>query len=247
MDDKFLASRLADLARVSENRDIFTFSDFLSPPEAALAAAAAGNTPYLAWGGMDGCERVVIRFGDEERIGYRVDFPIRVIRISPQNEKFSDDLTHRDFLGALMHLGIERSTLGDILIRDHTAWVFALEQIAPFIVSELGTVRHTSVVCELIDQVPEEAAPKREPEKLNIPSLRLDALIARLYHLPRGKAKEYFASQLVFVNGNTCLNESLQPKEGDVISVRGCGKFVFTGIEGETRKGRIVAGVEIYR
>lgn len=247
MDDRFLASRLADLARVSDNRDIFTFSDFLSPSEAALTAAAAGKIPFLAWGGMEGCERVVVRFGDENRIGYEADFPIRVIRVSPQNARFADHLTHRDFLGALMHLGIERSTVGDILIRDNTAWIFALEQIAPFIAGELRAVRHTPVICELTDQVPEEVIPKREPEVLNIPSLRLDALIARLYHLPRGKAKDLFAAQLIFVNGNTCLNESFQPKEGDVISARGYGKFVFTGIEGETRKGRITAGVEVYR
>jgi len=247
MEDKYLSSRLADLARTSDNRDIFTFSDFLSPSDAALARGAAGRVPYAMWGGMDGCERVVVRFGDESRIGYTADYPIRVIRISPQNRKFSDDLTHRDFLGALMHLGFERSMIGDILIRENTAWVFALEKIAPIIADELTSVKHTSVVCELADGVPEEAALRREKERLNIPSVRLDAMIARLYHLARGKARDLFASQLVFVNGEVCMHESLQPKAGDVISVRGYGKFIFTGVEGETKKGRIVALAEVYK
>ena len=246
MEDKYLFSRLAELARLSDNRDIFTFTDFLSPSDAALSREAAGGIPFAVWGGMEGAERVVVRFGDEERIGYRADYPIRVIQVSPRNKKFADDLTHRDFLGALMHLGIERSMIGDILIRENTAWVFAIERIAPFIADELTSVKHTEVSCVITDCVPEEAALKREKNSLNIASVRLDAIVARLYHLPRGRARDLFPSGLVSVNGAECTNESLAPKPGDVISVRGYGKFIFTGMEGETKKGRIVAGVEVY-
>lgn len=246
MEDKYLFSRLAELARLSDNRDIFTFTDFLSPSDAALSREAAGAVPFALWGGMEGAERVMVRFGDEDRIGYRADYPIRVIQVSPRNKKFADDLTHRDFLGALMHLGIERGMIGDILIRENTAWVFAIERIAPFIADELTSVKHTEVSCVITDSVPEEAVLKREKASLNIASVRLDAIVARLYHLPRGKARDLFPSGLVSVNGTECTNESLPPKPGDVISVRGYGKFIFTGMEGETKKGRIVAGVEVY-
>ena len=246
MDDKFLQSRLADLAGQSDRRDIYTFSDFLSPSEAALVCAAAGRVPFRFWGGMEGCERCVARFGDEERIGYEVPFPISILQVTPLNEKFADDLTHRDFLGALMHLGIERSTIGDILIRDNTAWICALDTVAPLIRDELTSVKRTTVSCLPVEQVPEEAAIRLEPQSLNIPSLRLDALIGRLYHLPRGKAKELFAGKLVSINGIVCTNESRQPKEGDVISVRGHGRFRFTGLSGQTKKGRVVADVEVY-
>lgn len=75
-------------------------------------------------GGVDGCERQILRFGDEESLGYDAGFPICCIEIKPLIEKFADALTHRDYLGALMHLGIERSTLGDIMIRDKTAYLF---------------------------------------------------------------------------------------------------------------------------
>ena len=244
-DKEFLMARFRELAKISGSREIFTFSDFVSPSDAALAPQCAGGVPFRSWGGMDGCERVMLRFGDEALIGYEIPFPITVIRVRARSERFAEDLTHRDFLGALMHLGIERDVLGDILLRDNCAWVFVKEQIAPFIEEELVSVKHTAVTCTRMEEIPEDVRLRREERLLNVPSVRLDALVARLYHLPRGKAKDLFASGLVLVNGSEA-KESASLKEGDAVSVRGFGKFLYAGVEKETKKGRIVARVEVY-
>ena len=85
-----------------------------------------------AYGGTNDCERVMLRFGDGELCGYDEEFPIVCIEISPVSEKFGEALTHRDYLGALMNLGIERSTFGDIVIKDKRAFLFCSEKMAPY-------------------------------------------------------------------------------------------------------------------
>ena len=78
------------------------------------------------FGGTEASERAVVRFGDPEAFGYEEDFPIDILAIVPLADKFADDLTHRDFLGALMSLGIERSLLGDIIVTGKKAYLFCL-------------------------------------------------------------------------------------------------------------------------
>ena len=190
-------------------------------------------------------ERVMLRFGDAAEIGYDVPFPIRIVHAQVPG-KFSDTLTHRDYLGSLMNLGIRRETIGDIRIYENAAWIFAEEAMAEYIAENLTRVKHTAVRCGLCETVPPEAAPRTESVKVIAPSARLDAVLAKLLHLSRGKAKELFTRKEVFVNGLVCENESMEPKEGDVISIRGYGKCIYRGINGATRKGSAVVELERY-
>ena len=241
-----LKKRAAELARAASGGQYFTYTDFLSPADAADALASSPAGWAAAFGGTEACERVIVRFGNPDVFGYDEPYPIRVIKVSPKNEKFADDLTHRDFLGSLMALGITRDVLGDILVQDRTAWVFAEDHIAPYIAENLAEVRHTSVIAQVCDEVPPEAVPKREPVFLTAAGERLDGVIAHLYHLSRGTAKEMFAKGLVHVNGRECPQASRVPKENDIVSVRGYGKFVYRGAEGVTRKGNQVIRVDRY-
>ncbi len=252
---EFLKKRLRELAAESASTFSYRFTGFLSPSEAALGLAAAaavygrgGTYPkgVAAFGGTDGCERVMLRFGDAAEIGYDVPFPIRIVHAQVPAQKFTDTLTHRDYLGALMNLGIKRDTVGDIRLFENAAWIFAEDQIAEYIAENLTRVKHTAVRCELCETVPAEAAPRTETVKVITPSARLDAVLAKLLHLSRGKAKELFSRREVFVNGLICENESMEPKEGDVISVRGYGKCIYRGINGATRKGSAVIELERY-
>jgi len=150
-DEQILKGRLTDLAKRAYSQNIYTYSNFLSPAELALFEDIRSEVSYIrceTFGGNELCERQVIGFGSEEEFGYPGEFPIAVIKVTPLLAKFSDDLNHRDFLGALMHLGIERDTLGDILIKDNTAYIFCLERIAGYICDELTKVKHTNVKCE---------------------------------------------------------------------------------------------------
>ena len=110
---------LADRARQSS---IYTYSSFHSPETAGLAYEAAEDREITMWGGAENAERVVVRFGDPKEIGYEEDFPIRILYVRPKQEKFADHLTHRDFLGAILNLGIERDVIGDIIVTERSAY-----------------------------------------------------------------------------------------------------------------------------
>ena len=238
--------RFLELAAQSEAHYAYYFTNFLSPSSAAVAYDVVEPRLLTAWGGADGCERVVLRFGDPIRFGYEEVFPIVCIQIEPLLAKFSDKLTHRDYLGALMNLGIERDTLGDLIVRDNKAWVFALPHIADLICRELYQVRHTNIKCDAIEKLPPEAAFRLEETIHIVPSLRIDAILAKICHLSRSRAKELVSSGSVTINGALVSNDSACPKQDDVITVRGYGKFIFRGEERQTGKGNLVIRIDQY-
>ena len=121
-----LKKRFAELAERSYQKNVYVFTDFLNLSEQAVffeQERELSYAGYTLWGGTESSERRMLRFGTEELLGYEEPFPITCIRIRPAAKKFAEDLNHRDFLGALMHLGIERSVLGDICLRDQEAYL----------------------------------------------------------------------------------------------------------------------------
>lgn len=246
MDEKQLRKRFAELAELSRRQNIYHYTEFLTPAEAADARAMTPEKEFCAFGGAENCERVMVRFGDPAQIGYEEPFPLRVVKIEPVSRKFADTLTHRDYLGALMHLGLERDVFGDILIREQTAYVFTVEHMAEYVCGELTSVRHTQVTCVIPEEVPEEAQPHLEEEQIIVASPRLDNIIAKVWHLSRTKAKELFAAGSVQVGGRVCEKESAAARPGDIISVRGYGKFRCGEKTGSTKKGSDIIRIEKY-
>ena len=144
MDD---INRLKDLADRSFRNGQYTFTNFLSVGEITIYKEHENELGYaypVLYGGYDGAERRMIRFGNEEDLGFRQPFPISVLSIVPVMTIFADDLNHRDFLGALMNLGIKREMLGDILVIGKEACVFCRDSIADFIIENLTRIRHTT-------------------------------------------------------------------------------------------------------
>ena len=118
-DTELIKKRLSELADRSYSKGQFTFTQFLNMAELSVYYEIGKTLNYAkpsVYGGYEGAERAVVRFGNPEELGYEEAFPIDLLEISPVAEKFADDLTHRDFLGALMNLGIERELLGDIIV-----------------------------------------------------------------------------------------------------------------------------------
>ncbi|MDD2354867.1 MAG: YlmH/Sll1252 family protein [Lachnospiraceae bacterium] len=245
-DDIRFRKRIEELQQNAYRNSLFLFTDFLNETELEEAAEILGDSGISSSGGWDGAERRMLRFGSEEDMGYTVPFPITIIRISPLLDKFSDEFTHRDFLGAVLNLGIERSVIGDILIREHTAWLFAKDTIASFIVQNLDQVKHTHVRCEVVTEVPDALQPKLVREDFQISSERLDAVVSHVYNLSRSQSLDLFRTGKVTVNGRVTENNSAAPKSGDAIAVRGYGKMIYTGTGGVTRKGKLNASVEKY-
>ncbi len=248
-DDKIVKARLMDLAKTAYNQNIYTYSTFLSLDEQSLLNEIEEDIAYISHtllGGNELCERQIVGFGSVEEFGYEGHFPITLIKITPLLAKFSDDLNHRDFLGALMNLGIERNVLGDIMIKDNTAYVFCLEKIADFICDNLTKVKHTNVKCEINDLDIPALTPILVDEEFPVASLRLDGIIASLIKCSRKEALSLFEEKRVTLNGKVTGRNSTILKDGDVFSVRGYGKFIFDHAGGSTRKGKIYVHIKKY-
>jgi RNA-binding protein YlmH len=248
-DNELTKKRFLELSHRSYNAGIFEFTDFLSLSEQSELNALSLRGElcrFECFGGANGCERVVARFGDEEAFGYSVPFPIVLIKAEPVSQKFADKLTHRDILGALMNLGITRSVTGDIILIDNVAYIFALEGISDFIVESLKVAKHTSLRCSVIDTLPEGELFKTERRTLVAVGERADAIIAKLFSLSRDEATALFNKGLVFIGGRECTNRSRELKENERVSVRGYGRFIYRGYASTTKKGKLNIEVEIY-
>lgn len=243
-----LKKRFLDLADRSWRQNLFTFTGFLSLAEQDMLwrTAAESRISVGLSGGAEHAERQMARFGDPKELGYEEPFPIVCLIVEPLLEKFADEFTHRDFLGAIMNLGIDRSTVGDIFIDGKKAYVFCTEMIAPYLMENLKQVRHTHVRCRQTEGA--DKLPKRKlmAQEENVASLRCDGIIAAVWKLSRSQSLELFRQKKVFVNGRLQENNSYALKEGDVISARGHGKFIFRGEKHTTRKGKLVVGIDLF-
>lgn len=229
-DGSKLKRRLEELEERAYNTGVAQTSRFLNIAEQGVAREAVSCVRLE--GGYEGAERRIAVFGETEEL------PIVCVKIAPVSAKFSDELAHRDFLGALMGLGIKREMLGDIVLIGGAGYLFCLEDIAPVIVDELHEVKRTTVRCELAS-LPDDAARIGEEKSLVVSSERLDAVIAAVYRLPRSEAKECCEKGLVYVDSRLVVKAGAELNEGARVTLRGRGRFTFLGIERETKKGRL--------
>lgn len=198
------------------------------------------------FGGYENAERCIAVFGSEDDLGYECSPPVVFVKISPVQMKFADNFTHRDFLGSLMALGIKRETLGDIIINENCAYIVCLESIADYIISQLDKVKHTSVKCSLCDELPQNVLPELEYQEFIVASERLDVLVSAVYNLSRNESQKKIEAETVFCNSILINNTSFIPEKGCIISVRGCGRFIYDGVLRTTKKGRNVIAVKKY-
>ena len=192
---------LLDLLRKSEKTASWQYSSFLSPAEQEdlLRDPEAARYPFFLTGGYENAERKILAAGDAEASG-PPDPPVRVIAVKPKSARFAEELTHRDYLGSILALGIERSLIGDILVREDRAWFFCLSSAADLLVSSLERVRRTAVTAEPASPDIPELQPRYEPMRLNVASERLDAVAAAFTRLSRAQAGALFSAE-AFVRG----------------------------------------------
>lgn len=251
MKEKDITSdRLKDLADRSFSNNKYTYSSFLSEGELSDYFTIERELKYASpklWGGSENSDRVMVRFGDPESLGYEEDFPIVLLEIRPLNSKFSDDFSHRDFLGALMNLGIERNTIGDILINEKMGYIFCKDTVSEYIKENLTRIKHTSVMVKEAAELDEVFKPTFEEKMVQVASERVDAVVSKVYNLSRSTSTELFRAGKVFVNARECTENAYMLKPEDVISVRGFGKMIYRGCAGLSKKGKSNVKVSIYR
>ena len=246
-DVRQLQKRFEELAARADGRGRYTHTQFLTLAEQDVLQKMSRQlaAPFCRMGGYETAERCIACFGREEDMGYPPPCPIVCLSIAPASKKFAGELGHRDFLGSLMGLGIERRLLGDIQIVEGEAFLFCLEEIAPYICDNLVSVGRTTVHCEVCEP-PQTLSEPPEPVELVVASERLDALIAAVWRLSRGEAQQLLEKGMVFIDGRLVESPSHNLKEGDLISVRHQGRFRYEGMVRETKKGRLRVSVRIY-
>lgn len=238
-----IEKRFYELAIRADERYYTAFSDFLNMEEQSILNNMKLNIPYTLFGGYNMAERCIAAFGTDSKDAV---FPLSILKAEPVSKKFADKLSHRDFLGSLMGLGIKREVVGDIIINDNTGYIFCLESIAEYICRNLTKVKHTNIKCTAVDELPNNIADSAEDKEIIVASTRIDTVISGVYNLSRNAAKEYFINRKVFVNSSLCENFSYTLKNRDIISVRGKGRFIFNEILGNTKKSRNIISITLY-
>ena len=245
--DEFFLKRIRELANLSYQRDIVTFSDFLNLNEQNMVSSLKRQFPQIVmetFGGYENAERQMVAF-HPDALAFTWEYPIDCLKIEPKAIKFSESLTHRDYLGALLNLGIERSVIGDIVVQEKAAWFFCQNKMTDFFLDNLCRVRHTNILITKVDDPDKLPRPKLEAINGTCASVRLDSLISLAFKASRSSMVSYIEGGQVFVNGKLITSNGYEPKEVDIISVRGKGRFIFDGMSHQTKKGR--CGVRILR
>lgn len=248
-EDILLQRKLTDTANKSYRQNIYTYTSFLSISELDTYYRMLPELSFIhseTFGGSPSCERQIVRFGSEQDFGFEEAYPIDCIKISPLITKFADKLSHRDFLGAVLNLGIERNLIGDIIIRDNIGYMFCISHISSFIIDNLEKIKHTNIKCELSTLDNTDFAPILENIEIICASPRIDAVVASITKLSRSKAVELFRTQKVFINGKCMENNSYALKPNDILVIRSFGKYIYQGSGNETRKGRVYIKLQKY-
>jgi RNA-binding protein YlmH len=191
---------------------------------------------FKSWGGYDRAQRCMICFYPEYCVSDKLVFPIDTIVVSYPRRI---ELHHRDFLGALMNLGIKRNTIGDILAEDGTGYIFVRHEITSFVMSNLDHVGKASVKMDVnnIADIPIEI----HFEEINdvVSSDRADCIVSALLNISRSKSSEMIKDKLVMINNQVCREISDKVPEHSVITIRGNGKFILDEYGRLTKKGRM--------
>ena len=237
-DSRALEKRFAELSARAERRGVYTFTPFLDLAQQSVLRAMERQLalPPLWFGGYDGAERQRLFFLPDWAETPDADAAAAVAATWYGGEH----LTHRDFLGSLMGLGLTRGTIGDILVTEDRCQVLTLPKTAEFLLSaweSAGRVRLKTAPLPLEElEIPEQAC--RELRD-TVSSLRLDNVLAAGFSVSRGRAAEAVEKGAVQVNWTVCQKPDKPVAAGDTITCRGMGKCVLDSVGGPTKKGRL--------
>jgi len=245
-----LKGRLEDLSRLALKRRSFTTTEFLDMAEGSVADKwlTQDSLAHKMWGGYGDAERrMAIIFPDHMTRPLPEVLPITFLQITPKKNPYVGQPKHRDYLGALMNLGIERRVLGDILMTEEGCVLICISHIADYLLTHFTRVGNCDVLVSEINHI-EGLVGKRQFKRLRntVSSMRIDSIVKMAAKLSRSDSLSLIKSGKVFVNGFEVTKGSQDISEGDVISVRGHGKYKVTLIGNRTKKDRLVVEIDQY-
>lgn len=251
-EDKMLLANVLDKLEFSKQRNKLEWTDFLNLSEQELIdklLKRIKHTNYYFFGGNEETERKVLILYPEkitEELARKNHSKIMsIIKIILPIE-LEEKIDHRGYLGAIMKLGIERKKIGDISVKSRGAEIIIKNEIKDFLIQNLGELTRFSS-----SEIQSEEINRLQPIEKNmveyteiVASLRLDNIVASLARTSRGKAVTYLEQERVLLNFKVETKASKQVKEGDIITIRGKGRFEFKEISGNTKKGRYIIKLE---
>lgn len=248
-EDKLLLARALDKLELARNRGVPACTPFLSPAEQEKVKDmmnACGHPRHVFYGGFEGAERRMCAFlpdwqGEDDFLAAP---PIAALRAAFRDE---GKLTHRDFLGAILGLGLDREKVGDLLVGPASCDILVSDEISDFLLMNLDAAGRTrlSVSAIELDQI---QAPEVKVKLVRdtVATLRLDAVAASGFSLSRGKAAELISAGKFLLNHRECTKPDRAVAEGDTFSCRGLGKCVVKTVGGLSKKGRTMVELERY-
>ena len=248
--DEILIAQTEDRIRRAYDRNMMTSGDFLDMHQKKVLTdrfmTRSLPVKMVFYGGYADAERCIPVFlpeyiewsGDYDDVPWDLKELVSVIRVSAQ--KGGRRLSHRDYLGSLLGLGIERRLTGDILVRDGGADIIIVPGIEEFLLKELHRIGSVEVKTEAAD-VSELIVPEARVEYIrdSVSSIRLDSVVSSAFRLSRSRAAEAIRKGLVSVDHAECIKPDAAVPEGSAIVLKGKGKAVLEETGGESRKGRI--------
>lgn len=246
--ERALLKRMLDLSYRAQKTYSTTYTDFLDPfllGKIKSHRLELLGFNLLSYGGTPQSERQIIAFAHDEITLQEEEFPIGILKISV-GTGIGKPVSHRDYLGAIMGLGIEREKIGDLLIRENEAFVMVHKEILDYILFSLDSIsRYGKVTCQEVS--PEDILDFQQEYKIfntTVSSPRADAIISAGFKLSRTSVAKLIASQRALCNG-VIISQASPIEEGDVCTLRGVGKIKIKEIGSLTKKGRL--RVEIHR
>lgn len=243
-DIKLMLSKACDLYNKANVSSQSFFTKFLSPLEVAIINQRfpTGEVNTKFYGGYEDAERCMCAFYVEDNGLY---FPMVALRIKPKSK--TANLSHRDYLGSVLSLGIKRETLGDIVIRQDDAIMFCTQDMADYIFDSLFKIGGTGVVITK-EECLEDLKIQRNYQSFlaTVSSLRCDSVIAAALKISRSKATEFIDHGQATHNYEMVKSSHRIVSDGDTLSVRGHGKFKVQTDGTLTKKGRIHVNILKY-
>lgn len=248
-EDKFLLSLAEDKMRQRDLKNIPANTCFLDLRQQSLLKSHLGGLPgsdFVLYGGYTDAERCICAFLPEY-LSAEDYYGISCIRVITSSS-LPKPLTHRDYLGSLMAMGIKRETIGDILVQENGAYIIVLEEIEDYLLSNYNSCGHARLMVERVEfseiEVQEQEVIVR---RVTVPSMRLDCVASSAYAMSRGHIGANIDGGKLFVNGVQILKKDYKLSEGDKLVIRGKGKAVLKSIGGHSKKDRIFIEIETYK
>ena len=241
-----LCLHINDMISLCEKRHKKCYSDFLNERQMSLALSVLKENSvhnYLFWGGYENADRTMLCVYPEYESPDKEDFPFVCLNLKYRT---ADKLTHRDFLGSLMALGIKREAVGDIVVGEGITSFFVKSELASYVELQIAKIGRTGV------SFTREAAHFDHPQEFEekeytVSSLRADSVVGAAAGLSRSRSRELIESGLVSVNFEIITNADKRIADNDRLSVRGYGKYIINSDGTLTRKGKYRITVRRYK